>query len=294
MNPRRVLHSAAVQSSLGWSVLLVGCGVETGQDQLTVPLFVAGTSSDPVQGPGDIELTPNRASLAFGPLYLCAGSQAGDFCETARLEWLDSTVIDVLDDRAVRAGSLQGVGGSVASWMYDLGITSTLTRSRPFELAAVRDLDGASIVLEGTARRDEHTLPFSVRVRVDPGAAGQRGAVLVQQSGSSSFRHNVTVDEPGLLVRFDATAWLRALDLQRYFDSTGCAEGATVACDGDVAEHCMAGSTSERIECDEGALCVASVGCTDVLRLDSSAEQSAVRNAVVAGAPPDFRWGHSP
>ena len=81
---------------------------------------------------GDVSVTIDRADLAFGPLYLCAGATAGDLCDTARFEWLDSAVVDTTLSDPVKVGELSGVTGTVRSWMYDLGLSSQLTREAPF------------------------------------------------------------------------------------------------------------------------------------------------------------------
>jgi len=72
----------------------VSCA-NTGRNEVTLPLFLAGTNvSTPLMSVGDIPVRITRADLAFGPLYLCAGNTAGDLCDTARLEWLDTAVVD--------------------------------------------------------------------------------------------------------------------------------------------------------------------------------------------------------
>ncbi|MGB0680553.1 MAG: hypothetical protein ACPGUV_12905, partial [Polyangiales bacterium] len=56
--------------------------IDTGQNRARVPLFVAGSdSSEAVLAKGGVPITIDRADLAFGPLYLCAGVSAGDLCD---------------------------------------------------------------------------------------------------------------------------------------------------------------------------------------------------------------------
>ena len=106
---------------------LCGCG-EQQQQRVSIPLYVAGTTlSKPVEARGGVRLNISRAELAFGALYLCAGASAGDLCESARLEWLGSALIDTLDASPQEVGALTGVTGPVRSWMYDLGLSSQLT-----------------------------------------------------------------------------------------------------------------------------------------------------------------------
>src|SRR5690606_17259403 len=91
----------------------LGCA-DVGQKNETITLFVAGTDlSEPVIAVGEIEVLVDRADLAFGPLYLCAGATAGELCDTARLEWLDSVVVDTTSPEPMQVGELTGVTGHV-------------------------------------------------------------------------------------------------------------------------------------------------------------------------------------
>lgn len=190
-----------------------------------VPLYLAG--SDVAEGfdaTGDVEVAIERADLAFGPLYLCAGATAGDLCDTARLEWLDSAVVDTTDPEPVRVGDLDGTTGSVRSWMYDLGISSQLTRPEPYVLSAARELRGASFLVEGWASAGEARLRFSARVVVSQTETTELGVPVVRKGTEDRFVRDVTVFEPGLLVRFDPSQWLRNVDFRPYLDATAANE----------------------------------------------------------------------
>jgi hypothetical protein len=236
------------------ALLAFGCG-DTGQDRVTVPLHVAGTElSQPIDATGGVTITLDRADLAFGPLYLCAGANAGDLCDTARLEWLGSIVVHAVDAEPVRAGELQGVTGVVRSWMYDLGLSSQLTqREGPFVLDAARELGDASLVVSGQADVGGAGVAFSASVRVEQTDDTELGIPVVRKSTSETFRHEVTGSEAGLTVRFDPTGWLKDIDFRTY-----CVH------DGDCPEEL-------------------------VIEPDSEAFRG-LKNAVVSSSRPSFEW----
>jgi hypothetical protein len=203
-------------------------------------------------------LTIDRAELAFGPLYLCAGAQAGELCDAARLEWLGSVRIDLKEPEPRRAGTLSGTTGHVRSWMYDLGISSQLTESDPFLLDAAQELGGASLVVEGRARQGDFEVPFVVGVVVQQGGDVERGVPVVRKGTGDVFNHDVTGTEPGLWVHFDASAWLAKLDL--------------------------------RSELADSA-CVAVGDCSEPLRLPpDGVAYRGLHNAVVSGRRPTLNW----
>jgi hypothetical protein len=196
---------------------------DAGQSYAEVPLLVSGSDlQQPVLAAGGVSLTVRRAELAFGPLYLCAGTQAGDLCETARLEWLDSVRVDLMDPKPHRAGSLAGTTGRVHSWMYDLGISSQLIRKDPFVLNAARELGGASLVVEGRANRGGGDVPFEVAVVIQQGSEAERGVPVVRKGTGEVFNHDVTGREQGLWVQFDAAPWLRNMDLSAEIAASPC------------------------------------------------------------------------
>jgi hypothetical protein len=208
--------------ALPFACALAGCS-DVGQSQAQVPLYVSGSElAGPVATAGDVMLTIDRAELAFGPLYLCAGAQAGELCDTARLEWLGSVRIDLKDAAPKHAGTLSGTTGRVRSWMYDLGISSQLTESDPFVLDAARELGGASLVVDGRASHDGSEVPFVAHVVAQQGADVERGVPVVRKGTGDAFHHDVTGSEPGLWVRFDASAWLSRLDLRAELADSAC------------------------------------------------------------------------
>jgi hypothetical protein len=201
---------------------LSGCG-DVGQSEAEVPLYVSGSQLAPsMTVVGDVTLDIDRAELAFGPLYLCAGAQAGEMCDAARLEWLGSVRIDLKDPEPRRAGALSGTTGPVRSWMYDLGISSQLTHDEPFVLDAAQELGGASLVVEGRASQGGSEVPFVVAVLVRQGADVEGGVPVVRKGTGDVFSHDVTGAEPGLWVRFDASAWLSKLDLRAELTDRAC------------------------------------------------------------------------
>lgn len=195
-------------------LMQLGC-IDTGQSRVSVQLEVAGTALDGAVAGRDgflIELT--SAELAFGPFYLCAGALAGDNCDVARLEWLDSVVVNVLEPAAASAGALSGVSGPVRSAMYDLGIASLLTEPEPIQLAAAEALSGNSVRLAGVAARDAETLSFEIELPIQLGGDSEIGVSMVRVSSAASLVRDVRGDEQALLVRFDARPWVRDIDFQ--------------------------------------------------------------------------------
>ncbi len=274
-----------------------GCA-ETGQDRTRVALFVAGTdASEPVIAVGDALITIDRADLAFGPLYLCAGATAGDLCDTARLEWLETVVVNTLASEPATAGELVGITGPVQSWMYDLGISSQLTRSTPFVLAAANELGGASFVLEGRAAVDGIELPFSASVPIQQTDDTELGAPVVRKSTSESFFRDVGDDESGLVVRFHPGAWVQRIDFRPYVRADACAPaGPAVACHGTIERTCEDEVELSRRECSElGQVCLPGQGCADELRIEADTEAfRSLRNELVSGGRPSFEWDYVP
>jgi hypothetical protein len=189
-----------------------GC-VDTGQERVALPLLLGGSASEaPIAAAGGVSVELERAELAFGPLYLCAGALAGDNCETARLEWLESVVIDARSEALVDAGLLTGVSGPVRSGMYDLGIASLSTSSEPLVLPAAASLGGSSVRLAGVATREDARVPFELELALQQGDDAEIGVSVVRVSDLPGFEHDVTGDEAALIVRFDARPWLSDMD----------------------------------------------------------------------------------
>lgn len=279
------------------TVLAAGCA-ETGQDRTSVPLFVAGTNvSEPVVAAFGVPVTIDRADLAFGPLYLCAGATAGDLCDTARLEWLETVVVDTTASEPAPAGELSGVTGTVRSWMYDLGISSQLTRREPFILDAATQLGGASLVLEGRAVVDGIEVPFTASVPIQQTDDTELGVPVVRKSTSESFFRDVGSDESALLLRFDPSAWVRGIDFRPYVSRQTCTSGGpTIVCDGALERACDGETELSTRDCTGiGHVCIPKKGCRERLTIEAESEgYRSLRNALVSGGRPSFNWDYVP
>lgn len=278
---------------LACALLLVGCA-ETSQERVQLALEVAGTEpTAPIETLGGVPVTLTRADLAFGPLYLCAGAQAGELCETARLEWLDTVVVDGLSGAPQPAGELFGVSGVVQSWMYDLAISAQLTQEQPIVLDAAEALGGHSLVLEGTAVVSGITLPFRAEVPVQQTSATELGVPVVRKSTTDEFFHDVTGTEQALQVRFDPATWLAGVDLRPFVQFETCAaEQEGVVCDGLIEWTCDPDGAPVSRDCAAlGEVCIAGSGCAEAAVIDASSEAfRALRNALTSGARPEFVW----
>ena len=200
---------------------LWGCGpIERGQVYGEIDFKTQGTRIEEVDVDEGI-LVVNRAELAFGPLYLCSGLQAGHLCETARLEFVESKIIDLLDDQEVTLGQLTGMSGLVQSWMFDLGIVSTRTHSKPVVLESARDLGGHSFVLEGTLTFQGRSIPLTIATALSQSDTTEQGVSLIRKSQSESFRYTITKeqilgkDQRSMLMRFQFKDWLEILNFNR-------------------------------------------------------------------------------
>ncbi len=272
---------------------LAGCA-ETGQDQVLVPLYVAGSDvSQAVTAAFDVPVVIDRAELAFGPLYLCAGSNAGDLCDTARLEWLGTVVVDATNAEPELIGELAGVSGPVRSWMYDLGISSQLTREAPYVLDAAEALGGASLALEGRAIVDGIEIPFEIEVPIQQTDDTELGVPVVRRSTSDEFFHDVGTEESALLVSFEPRTWVRGIDFRSQVGAQTCDESdAGIVCDGLIERTCEAQLERSTRDCSEsGEICLRSVGCVERFVIKPNTEPyRAVRNALVSGVRPTFSW----
>lgn len=282
------------------SLLIALCAcVETGQERVSLPLYLAGSGmTSPLTAAGGIAVDVERAELAFGPLYLCAGNTAGELCETARMEWLESSVVDLTSAAPVESGQLSGISGPVRSFMYDLGISSQLTRDEPYVLPAAQALGGASLRVSGSAQLGGGTVAFEAQLAVQQTEGTEPGVPVVRKSTSDMFVHEVTATERGLLVRFDGAAWLRTMDLRSYLEDASCSEGgAPIVCAQSIEQTCAAdgGMASSRDCAALGQACLAGVGCTGELQIEDGSEPyRALRNALLVGKRPTFEWGFEP
>jgi len=274
-------------------VMALGCA-PTSQDKTSLPLFVTGTDQPTsVVTRSGAEITIDRADLAFGPLFLCAGTTAGELCEVARLEWLDTVVVNTLDETAQRAGELSGVTGPVRSWMYDLGISSQLTSEDAFVLDAARELGGNSLQIEGRAQVDGIELPFSASIPIQQTDDTEQGVPVVRKSLSDQFFRDVSLGESGLTIRFNPADWVRDLDLSAYVRRESCVtDGPRIACDGTQEYTCEDEVVVSQRDCgDLNQVCLPDEGCKDALRITSESQQyRALRNALLSGVRPSFTW----
>lgn len=276
-----------------------GCG-DTGQDRISVPLRVAGTeSTDGWTDAAGSVIAVERAELAFGPLYLCAGQQAGELCETARLEWLESVVVDVVDGRSAEAGQLEGVSGTVRSYMFDYGITSLLARETPLVLPAAEALSDTSLRVDGIVATPAGDLPMSVAVTVAAGAETERGVPVVRKSQSEIFELRMDAATPGLTVTFDGASWLSGVDFAGFVEDGTCApDGPARVCEGTTELSCGAdGTVVGRRDCmSDGRICVAERGCADRVVIETPEDPGyrSIVNALVAGRRPEFEIGGRP
>lgn len=246
------------------ALALASC-IDTGQERVSIPLEVVGVDASPFVADVDWTIALDAADTAFGPLHLCAGGQAGSLCDTARLEWTGSVVVDALDPTPQPAGELVGVSGSVRSWMYDHGITSLLTQVEPLVLDAAVALGGNSIRLAGVARRDGVSLRFVLAMPLRQDELTEQGAPIVRKSANDAFDHDVVGDERALRVRFDPRPWLTTIDFDGLVAAADCAaEGPQFVCAIDA-----------------------------VLGPESQAGR-ALRTAIVAGRRPEFEWVLAP
>ena len=268
---------------------------DTGQERVDIPLYLAGTSvTGPVSAVGGLAVTIESADLAFGPLYLCAGNTAGDLCETARLEWLDTAVVDTMDDSAMAVGKVSGVTGSVRSWMYDLGISSQLTRPEPYVLEAAKDLGDASFVIEGSVLISGVELPFSAKVPIEQKDTNELGIPVIRKGSQSKFFHEVTGTEQRLTLSFDASVWVSHIDFLPYLEDADCGSSdAVIVCDEQVELTCdLDASVVERRDCSEmGQVCVKGRGCIDELVLEEGSETyRSLAIALTTTGRPTFMW----
>ena len=279
------------------SLLLSGC-IQPSQDEVVIPLFVSGTPlSDSVMSTGDVPVQIDRADLAFGPLYLCAGASAGDLCDTARLEWLGTEVVDTTSGEPQEVGALMGTTGPVGSYMYDLGISSQLTRDDPYILEAAASLGDASFVVSGEAMVDGVALPFRAALQIQQNEDTELGVPVIRKSTSERFSEDVGPDTSSLSIRFDPRPWIDGVDFRAYVTRERCADGgADLVCDGAVERTCDGEREISSRDCAaSGQVCLPGEGCADELVIpDQSTAYRSLRNALVIEGRPSFEWSVAP
>ncbi len=291
------MNLASRRALLALSLLAGAASCDTGQGSVSATLRLAGTelSEAPFEGKDGALITLNAAELAFGPLYLCAGAQAGELCETARLEWLESAVVDALDPAPAEVGELTGVTGVIRSWMFDLGLVSTLTQQEPLVLDAAEALGGSSVRLAGRAQLGELSIPFVADVAIRQEEATEQGVSVIRKSTSESFQHELRDDvESALLIRFDPRPWVSQIDFAALLIEETCeAGGPPLVCAGTIEQRCGEdGQVSAARDCQaEGARCYRGIGCAERVEFTAGSKgYKAVRDQVVSGPRPIFTW----
>lgn len=234
----------AIAASLTFAWLAAGC-VDTGTQLREIELRVRGRDGSEFVGRDGWSVELSRARVAFGPVTFCPGRSAGEFCDTARAEWLDSVVVNGLDSRSERAGDVLGASGAVSSWMYDYGLVSMLTQSKPYVTAAARKLDGQSVDVAGCAVKEERRVCFDLQARIAQNTVTEQGVPVVRVNGSDEVRDFAVVDR--IEFTFEPASWLAQVD----FD-----EIATTACDGEC-EPLALGPDSQAVRAVQTALVAA-------------------------------------
>ncbi len=256
---------------LGCAFALSGC-VESSQSWLEKRLVVERGEA-PSVALGDFSVRLESAQLAFGPLYLCAGAQAGSACDSARLEWLDSRVVELVGDGRVEIGTLVGLSGEVRSWMADYGFQSKLTETKPLVLEAARQL-GASVPLRGVALRRGNEAPFEARLTVSASETTGRGRPALSSPTSPTLVLPIEEDGSSVVVRFPLSRWLEGLREPFFFEDADCSAERRVACSDVIERSCDAEGAllGERDCASEGLACVPGVGCAQRLETDEVSE----------------------
>lgn len=289
-------RSSAAYAVLFVAIVSTGC-IDTGRKRATIELSVAGTEvSEPFDGRDGVTIELDRADLAFGPLYLCSGFQAGELCDEARAEWTGAAVVDALDPELTPVGTMDAITGTARSWMYDLGIVSLLTQPEPLVTSAAAELGGHSVVLEGRAIVDHTVIPFTAEVAVRQAPGTEQGVPVVRRSPSDPFEYEIEDGDQQLLVRFDPRPWLASVNFRGLLEDRACtSDGPERLCAQDIEQTCASDGTvlEERRCTDLSMVCVRGVGCVEEVRFQEGDQGwRAIRNDVVAGARPEFVWSN--
>lgn len=269
-----------------------GCA-QSATEPTTIELSLAGTdASAPFAGRDGAMITLERADVAFGPVYLCAGYTAGELCEEALAEWRDAVVVDALDPTSMPPVSMNALTGTAHSYMYDLGIVSLLTQDDPWVTPAAESLGPASAVVEGRAEIDGQTIPFTVAVRVEQTETASKGTPVVRSGESDTFEHEIVPDgATRFLVRIDPRPWLATASFRGLLEDASCAPDADVVCAGPIEQRCAEdGSVAETRDCAAlGQPCLRGVGCAERAELPADGQVGrALRSGLAAGTRPTF------
>ena len=269
----------------------LGCAASP-QASVDLALEVVGTSTSEVVLRDGARMQLDRAELAFGPLTLCPGAQAGSLCETARLEWLDAARVDALSAEPRVVGSLVGATGSVRSFMYDLGVASLLGEPGSRWLSdAARGLGPASLWISGRVEQQGRTLPFSARILVQSEEDNEQGVPVVRKSSTDRFSFEITEQTRALRITFDPAAWVTALRGSDFVQDEPCSLPQTRVCQGSWELSCGAsGKEAARQDCAaSGQVCSPSVGCAPEVEISkASSAYRTIANALTAGERPTF------
>jgi len=193
------------------ALTLFACTAETGQPAVAFEARAQAAAQKDVQL-GDVNISLDEASVAFGPLYLCASaSGSATLCETAAGEVRRVTLVDLLETNPQSLGTYHGLAGTVRSASVDYGIHWFLPESEAH--AAPEAPGGHSAVLKGTASRNGVSVPFEADVDVLPQYQGQRAVPTTAALGS------ISAATQALDVHFDAAAWLADVDFAKALDA---------------------------------------------------------------------------
>jgi hypothetical protein len=279
------------RDTIAFALLLAGC-IDTGTEPVSIPFSAAGTeAAGPIDARHGVTVDLERADLAFGPFTVCAGFQAGDNCDAALAEWTESAVVDALDPAPQRLGDLEGLSGSARSYMYDHGYVSLLTRTDPLELPAAAELGGASFVVEGTANVEGVTIPFRGAAVLAQPASVERGSPIVRSGTDEGFALELDPHTAPLTIRFDPRSWVEDIDFTFFLQDAVCSADREVVCAGQQELLCGPdGDVLGETDCSAaGQVCLRDVGCVDRVELAPGSQGlAAIRNAILAGAPPTF------
>lgn len=194
--------------------------VDTGTVVTDVELRLRGTRTEAFQGRDGWTVELTAARLAFGPLSLCPGNSAGAFCNTARGEWLDSAVVDALDEMSHGVGDLVATSGPVHSWMYDYGLVSLLTRPDLYVTDAARELGNHSVDIVGCAQRQQQRVCFQIRTDVSQSDDTEKGVPVVRVNDVDEIDNLASAER--LTLTFDAREWVGGIDFQRMAADSAC------------------------------------------------------------------------
>lgn len=235
---------------------LAGC-VDSGTDVREIELRVRGTDVSEFEGRSGWSVALTRAEVAFGPVTLCPGSSAGEFCEVARGEWLGSVVVDAQSERSQRAGDVFATSGTVSSWMFDYGLVSLLTQSKPYVTEAARKLGGNSARVVGCATKSDQELCFTIEARVAQNTDTEHGVPVVRVNGTGVKQDLAAVER--LEFVFEPQRWLAQVDFDEMF--------AAAACD-ETCEPVIADADSQAVRAVQTALVASGRPTLDFVRRD--------------------------